>query len=49
MNRGAEHIEARIRAAESDGRIALMPYVVTGHPSIESFPEILEQVAGEGR
>lgn len=47
MNRGGERIEARIRAAEAEGRIALMPYVVTGHPSLELFPEVLEQVASE--
>ena len=44
-NQGAQRLEERIRAAEGEGRIALMPYVVTGHPSLEHFTETLVQVA----
>lgn len=44
-NKGAQRLEERIRSAEREGRIALMPYVVTGHPSPARFTQILVQVA----
>lgn len=42
---GADRIEARLRAARSDGRAALLPYLVAGFPRRSGFGELLVEVA----
>jgi tryptophan synthase alpha chain len=44
---GARRLETRIRSAASEGRIALMPYVIAGHPTLDGFARTLLQVANE--
>jgi tryptophan synthase alpha chain len=43
-----ESIAAAIRAANSDGRTALVPFITAGYPEPEEFLDTLRAVAGSG-